>query len=85
MAELSMFWTKECVINPQDPPIQKKNNLVSILQKRLLTEENLTVLNLNPLVLSHHCMGLMYRRPKVITLDAAAMIYTPFTAVKGYT
>ncbi len=25
----------------------------------------------NPLVLSHHCRGLMYSRPKVITFDAA--------------
>ncbi len=25
----------------------------------------------NPLVLSHHCRGLMYSRPKSITLDAA--------------
>ncbi len=27
----------------------------------------------NPLVLSHHCRGLMYSRPKGITLDAAAI------------
>ncbi len=27
----------------------------------------------NPLVLSHHCRGLMYNSPKCITLDAAAI------------
>ncbi len=27
----------------------------------------------NPLALSHHCRGLMYSRPKCITLDAAAI------------
>lgn len=38
-----------------------------------LIVRNVFLLGENPLVLSHHCMGLMYKRPKVTTLDTAAM------------
>ncbi len=48
---------------------RKHRRVTLIMQKGLPLGEN-------PLVLSHHCRGLMYNRPKYITLDAAAIDLT---------
>ncbi len=45
---------------------------VSITAWPWLCEKGLP-LRENPLVLSHHCRGLMYNSPKAVTLDAAAI------------
>ncbi len=48
---------------------RKHRRMTLIMRKGLPLEEN-------PLVLRHHCRGLMYNSPKDITLDAAAIYLT---------
>ncbi len=45
----------------------RKHRCVTLLMRKVLP------LGENPLVLSHHCRGLIYNSPKDITLDAAAI------------
>ncbi len=51
----------------------QENELLSSRRVCPGTTQGSGALKENPLVLSHHCRGLMYSRPKVITLDAAAI------------